>query len=57
MCYKTINLYKLITQKVTFYSSSSEEQPKPVPVSKGLCYCGKMTLFEHKAKLQKEHYF
>ena len=33
MCCKTINLYKLITQKVTFYSSSSEEQPKPAPVS------------------------
>ena len=25
--------YKLITQKVIFYSSSSEEQPKSVPVS------------------------
>ena len=33
ICWKTISSYKLITQKVTFYSSSSEEQPKSVPVS------------------------
>ena len=26
------SLYKLITQKVIFYSSLSEEQPKSVPV-------------------------